>query len=224
MSTQAHSSDVPPWVEGLDLPVWVRNSGGSVSYMNDQAAELLGRDRDQCIGLPCHAVVAGRTDEGQPFCRANCSVAKSASEGRRIGLTDMIVPGPKLWGMHVRVIIIPMYGQNGATLVHCAFKRESEHRALNYLRTILRRNPLSDNTLRKPLTRREKEVLALLANDETLYAIADDLKLSYSTVRNHVQHILAKLNVHSITEAVAAFLTAPPSGSSKRSDSRNRRA
>jgi DNA-binding NarL/FixJ family response regulator len=56
------------------------------------------------------------------------------------------------------------------------------------------------------LTRRESEILQLLAEDKSLHEIARETHVSYVTVRNHVQHILAKLGVHSIIEAVACHL------------------
>ena len=56
------------------------------------------------------------------------------------------------------------------------------------------------------LTRREKQILEMLADDQSLHDIAGKLHLSYTTVRNHTQHILNKLGVHSIMEAVAFYL------------------
>ncbi|MDH3295692.1 MAG: LuxR C-terminal-related transcriptional regulator [Acidimicrobiia bacterium] len=56
------------------------------------------------------------------------------------------------------------------------------------------------------LTRREREVLALLADGLDGTAIAEQLFLSQLTVRNHIQHILNKLGVHSRAEAVAVAL------------------
>jgi DNA-binding NarL/FixJ family response regulator len=56
------------------------------------------------------------------------------------------------------------------------------------------------------LTPREREVLQLLTEGLDGAAIADRLYLSQATVRNHIQHILAKLGVHSRVEAVALAL------------------
>jgi DNA-binding NarL/FixJ family response regulator len=53
------------------------------------------------------------------------------------------------------------------------------------------------------LTGRELEVLTLLAQGETNQMIADELFISVNTVRNHVQHVIAKLGAHSKLEAVA---------------------
>ncbi|MFS8201336.1 response regulator [Streptomyces sp. CWNU-52B] len=52
------------------------------------------------------------------------------------------------------------------------------------------------------LTRREHEVLVLLAQGHGLKAIADRLVLSRHTVRGHVKSLLVKLGAHSQLEAV----------------------
>ena len=53
------------------------------------------------------------------------------------------------------------------------------------------------------LTRRETEVLRLVASGETNRAIADSLVISEHTVARHVQNIFAKLGVSSRTAASA---------------------
>ena len=53
------------------------------------------------------------------------------------------------------------------------------------------------------LTRRELEVLRLMAGGANTRAIAQRLHISPATVRNHAQNIFAKLGVHSRLEAVA---------------------
>lgn len=68
---------------------------------------------------------------------------------------------------------------------------------------ILRRDGQSP----KPqLTAREHEVLELLAEGASTATIAQRLVVSPHTVRNHVQRILVKLEVHSKLEAVAVAL------------------
>lgn len=54
------------------------------------------------------------------------------------------------------------------------------------------------------LTRRELEVLLLLADGLKQREIADRLVISPRTVGTHIEHVLAKLGVHSRAEAVAA--------------------
>ncbi len=53
------------------------------------------------------------------------------------------------------------------------------------------------------LTRRECEVLRLLADGESTASCAAHLHLTESTVRTHVEHMLAKFGVHTRTGVVA---------------------
>ena len=53
------------------------------------------------------------------------------------------------------------------------------------------------------LTPREKEVLSCIVNGLSYKMIADELSISYETVRSHVKKIYEKLHVASLTEAVA---------------------
>jgi two-component system nitrate/nitrite response regulator NarL len=53
------------------------------------------------------------------------------------------------------------------------------------------------------LTRREREVLQLLASARSTNRIADELGISVTTARGYVQSILTKFGVHSRVEAVA---------------------
>ena len=54
-----------------------------------------------------------------------------------------------------------------------------------------------------PLTRRELEVLRLLAEGRRQGEIARELVISEKTVGTHIEHILGKLGVHSRAQAVA---------------------
>jgi DNA-binding NarL/FixJ family response regulator len=56
--------------------------------------------------------------------------------------------------------------------------------------------------IRSALTRREWEVIDLLAEGATTATIADALQMSPATVRTHIKHILRKLGVHSREEAI----------------------
>jgi len=63
------------------------------------------------------------------------------------------------------------------------------------------------------LTRREQEVLALLAREQSNAQIARQLDLSAKTVRNHVSNILSKLQVASRAEAAERVRSAGHGGS-----------
>jgi len=57
----------------------------------------------------------------------------------------------------------------------------------------------------KLLTEREREILQLLSRGESNKAIALTLKISYDTVKQHVRHILNKLNLSSRVKAAVLF-------------------
>lgn len=59
----------------------------------------------------------------------------------------------------------------------------------------------SATSLLESLTQREREILSHLAKGESNKAIARQLDISYDTVKLHVRHILAKLNLSSRVEA-----------------------
>jgi two-component system nitrate/nitrite response regulator NarL len=71
-------------------------------------------------------------------------------------------------------------------------------------RLIVRRRE-QDEALRRMsrLTRREREVLALLAEGADNDGIAQALVISPQTARTHIQNVLSKLGVHSRLEAAA---------------------
>lgn len=60
------------------------------------------------------------------------------------------------------------------------------------------------------LSRREYEVLELLAKGAAYKEIADQLSLSVETIRMNVKHIYTKLHVHSRGEAAAKFTAIKP--------------
>jgi DNA-binding NarL/FixJ family response regulator len=57
------------------------------------------------------------------------------------------------------------------------------------------------NDIDVQLTRRERQVLAKLVDGLTNKQIAQELEISYETVKEHVQHILRKIAVTDRTQA-----------------------
>jgi DNA-binding NarL/FixJ family response regulator len=55
------------------------------------------------------------------------------------------------------------------------------------------------------LTKRETEVLELLAQGHSYKMLADKLFLSFNTVNTHIKHIYEKLHVSSLGEAIAFY-------------------
>ena len=63
-------------------------------------------------------------------------------------------------------------------------------------------HPLT-HTLIEPLSKRELEVMQLIASGASNAEIAQELYIAVGTVKNHVKNIYSKLGVHSRTQAIA---------------------
>jgi DNA-binding NarL/FixJ family response regulator len=69
-----------------------------------------------------------------------------------------------------------------------------------------RKPPKGKDAELETLTAREEEVLALLAKGYITKEIADQLGISFDTVRFHLKHIYQKLHVRSRSEALIKYL------------------
>jgi DNA-binding NarL/FixJ family response regulator len=58
-----------------------------------------------------------------------------------------------------------------------------------------------ESAIAQPLTRRERDVLVLIALGQTNREIADTLTLTVGTVKTHVEHLISKLEVSDRTQA-----------------------
>jgi DNA-binding NarL/FixJ family response regulator len=87
----------------------------------------------------------------------------------------------------------------GAAFIHPSVTRKvvAEFARLTERERVRRKQPLVE-----PLSSREMEVLALLAEGLSNQEIAKRLTIAPGTVKNHVSNILAKLDVHDRTKAV----------------------
>jgi len=206
--------NIPQWVSLLAMPVWIVSQEGNIVYLNPQAEALMGKSHSECVGQPCHETVNGVSFDGEKLCGADCLVRRSIRREQPIEPIAFTITGNNGNEHHVKVVIIAaeMGPQRDQQLVHCIVDEGREHAMRRYVETVRSRSKHRKAELESlepfHLSDREKEILRLLATDETLHGIAHKLSLSYATVRNHVQHLLTKLGVHSILEAVAVYLLA----------------
>ena len=56
------------------------------------------------------------------------------------------------------------------------------------------------------LTDRENEVLSLLAEGKTYVSIANELEISFNTVKTHIKRIYEKLHVNSKDEIISIYI------------------
>lgn len=105
------------------------------------------------------------------------------------GASDYILKGDSMQ----RVADAIRAAQNGES----TFSRDDHRRMTGGLAT-----PRLNDDVEAPLTHRECDVLRALAEGATNKQIADQLGISYETVKEHVQHILKKIGVVDRTQAV----------------------
>ena len=216
-------AEVPQWVASMGVPIWVTDPKGAIRYLNPRAEALFGCKQGTWVGQSCHSKIAGRT-RSQAVCCPRCRVRVQAETGREIEPVRMRIPCAEEYG-EVIVVVIAVESPQGRLLVHCIVDDLRERRLQRFLEGVASRTAPGEDVLNEPdtprgtrgqspaktadtrdLTPREREILSMLAEDLSLHAIADRLVISYATVRNHVQHILAKLGVHTTLEAVAVWV------------------
>lgn len=209
---QLNSTALPEWIQHLGVATWVSGPDGKILYLNPRAEELLEVEESLSLGRPCHEVVAGKDSEGKPWCSDCCQVNELVGRGEEVEPYTMRIGNGGDEAHWCQMLVIPFRpnGNEATYLAHCAFNMDRTHLIESFLDRVAARTPLNvdrDFDLEKSrLSKREREVLELLAEDENLYSIAEKLNVSYYTVRNHVQHILGKMGVHSTLEAVALYL------------------
>ena len=200
---------ISQWIECVATPAWVVDADGRLRGMNAPAESLLGVDREESIDRACCGTVIGRTVGGDDFCSPRCELRRAFAEAGETppfllhrlraqqGQTLLVVPVPAASG-----------GAEANWLVHLAVDVTRAWRSMAFLDSVLRtriRVPECTTALAR-LTSRERHVLRLLAQGEEVKRIAWSLGVHRTTVRNHVQHILEKLAVHSMLEAIALHI------------------
>jgi DNA-binding CsgD family transcriptional regulator len=203
---------LPSWIHRVGTPLWVSRPDRTIGFVNDQGQRLLELGVTECRGEPCYRVVAGADEAGRPFCSAHCPLLCATNRGDLLEPFTLQIGERERGVRQLRVQCVPLTAPDGSGpwIVHLAWDIGRELRMEEFLRKVARRTPASslDERGRRlaTLTAREREILAHLAADEDLPTIAANLYVSHATVRNHVQHILTKLDAHSTLEAVALLL------------------
>jgi len=178
---------------------------------NDAATNLLGYQANEVLGRPCHEILCWRDRCGDAVCNGVCAAGEPGDEDELIGTTEVLgrsASGATLW-LSASTIVPPMELRDECRLVHLirevSLPPELERFIVERLNGAIPASVETNEHL-AVLTPRERDVLELLTEGLDGAAIAERLYLSPATVRNHIQHILTKLGVHSRVEAVALVL------------------
>jgi PAS domain S-box-containing protein len=189
-----------------------------IVYWNPAAEELLGFEKKQIIGRYCYQMLQGLDEKRRLICTVHCPVAKAAFDDEPVANYDIQArkkKGDRRW-LNMSIFAYREREEEGKTFVFHLFrditKRKDDEALLERVLETARRHhdfsneSISDKEISSPLdvlTPRESEVLTHLAKGYGTNDIAQALFIAPNTVRNHVQNILQKLQVHSRAEAVA---------------------
>lgn len=188
----------------------------------NQAAEtLLGYRAQESLGKNCYDVIRGCDSSGVVVCKEQCSLFEAAKSLRLLpnkNLCARAKNGAHVW---INVTTLSLFSRRGklSKLLH-VFRKAGEITDLpergkesagpevklipgSFSQTQPRHPKNERNSKSVPLTDREHTILCQLAEGMSTKAIGERFCISPITVKNHVQSILKKLQVHSRVEAVA---------------------
>jgi len=184
--------------------VFAVNAKQKIVFWNPGCAQLFGTPANEALGRPCCQVVRGKDPTGQPFCGGGCCMSR-LSHGEDVhGTFPLRVcnnEGQEL-RFSVNIVLVPSRWKDRWTCVHL-LHREGAADTLDMLEYNSNNNNRPSPLTISSLTAREQEILQLLAEGLAVSVMAELLNVSRVTVRNHLQHIQAKLGVHSQAETVA---------------------
>jgi DNA-binding CsgD family transcriptional regulator len=207
--------EIEQFVAGTADPAFAVDGQGNIAAWNSVAAEKFGISPAQAVQRPCSDIIRGVDDDGV-ICSDQCIVMRAANDRRPIGNFDLRIntKNGAEW-FNVSLTIVDVANAARPYTIHIlrlidVYKR-LELLLRNFIQIETDMSPekaaaliSSGRSLAREvtLTPRELQILKLVAKSEQSPRIADKLNISQTTVDNHIQHILKKLDSHSRLEAV----------------------
>lgn len=207
--------DVRGLVASTGDPAFAVDGEGRIVAWNDGAVTLFGLSEEDALGRICGVVLQGHDTCG-PVCSPDCSIFQAARMRRPMGNFDLQVATVKgrEW-CNVSVMIAGESTGEDYYAVHVLRSIDLRKKLEMAVHDVIRKEltTADERTIspptsprapirNAPLTDREIEILRLLSGGNTTAFIADALNISRTTVNNHIQHILHKLDAHTRLEAV----------------------
>ena len=180
---------------------------GRIVLWNRTAEKVLGYAAREVVGRPCCDVFVGHDDHGNRLCYQGCHVMTLVKLGEAIQSFDMKTrtkTGRPVW-LNISILAVPDATPGATVTVHLFRDVTATKELLTLVHERLTATADRDSGVDRAgvLSRRELEVLRLLAAGLNTKSAADRLHVSPATIRNHVQNLFGKLDVHSRLEAVA---------------------
>jgi len=202
-------------VEGTRDSAFAVDGSGFIVAWNSAAEEMFGLCAKEAIGKPCGEIIQG-SDECGPVCSRSCTVQQAVHARHPVRNFDLQVrtrQGTR-W-CNLSVLIAEETHSSSPCSIHIVRPAGIQKRLELLIRDFVvteTKLPIEQaaaliSSSRAPareidLSKRELEVLKLLAKGSTTAGIAGQLHISRTTVNNHIQHIHHKLDTHTRLEAI----------------------
>ncbi|HQU84415.1 MAG TPA: LuxR C-terminal-related transcriptional regulator [Pyrinomonadaceae bacterium] len=208
-------SEITELVEGTADAAFALDPQGAVMAWNKAAETIFGLSKNQAIGKHCREVVKGM-DECGHACNENCTIRQRAQNRQLINNYDLQVQtkNKREW-YNFSIMIVHESKSTQPYTIHIARPADLRKRFEILMRDfVVQQTSLSDVNVNEilsakntptnnvDLSKREIEILKFLAKGVKTSEVADKLFISRTTVNNHIQNILKKLNAHSRLEAI----------------------
>ena len=201
--------DIRRLVESTADSAFAVDCSGLVVAWNRAAEELFGRGAGDVVGKPCGQILQG-IDECGPVCSRDCTTQQSVRKRHPVRNFDLQVKTAKGYQWcNLSVLIIDEAPPPAPYSIHIVHSIDTGKRLELVFRDFTKSHsklaggfengsptPTRSPVLETTLTKRELEILRFLAKGGTTSRIAAQLHISPTTVNNHVQNILRKLNAH----------------------------
>ncbi|HEY7783543.1 MAG TPA: LuxR C-terminal-related transcriptional regulator [Pyrinomonadaceae bacterium] len=209
------SEEIKRMAESTSDPAFVVDSEGLVVAWNQAAEALFDLPAREAVGRPCGEILQG-TDECGSVCSEDCTIRQAVANRNPIGNFDLLTNTARgrQW-CNVSVVVAENGSSTNPYALHILRNIDLRKRLEIMMQDFVVSNtnvPVeeavtlisSTRTVGKEaeLTDRELEILRLLGRGGTTSSIAAELHISRTTVNNHVQHILRKLDAHTRLEAI----------------------
>lgn len=210
-TTPSAVSPVLRWLRDLRSTdaIFVSDGRQRVVAWSAEAERLLGHRAEDVIGRPCYQVMAGTEPSGHPVCRRDCGVAVNARRGRPTAAYDIVArtaDGDPVC-LTSNIILATAEGRKRPYMLHLVRPRTlpQEVDGAAVAAPALPTDATGRSAvppIGQPLSRRELEVLRLLAAGRSTAEIAEALTISRFTARNHIGNLGRKLGASSRVETI----------------------